>query len=111
MIPDTGISFAGLTITTLQLLGLGGLFLAIAAFLLAFSRERRMALKRSIVTDELAIQLGRIADSLEHMANQASDRAMWKASRHRAEASRNRIQEPEVASPETHRVAFSMFGR
>jgi hypothetical protein len=108
MIPDTSIRFAGLTITTLQLLGLGGLLLAIAAFLLAFSRERRMAIKRSIVTDELAVQLGRIADSLERVANQASDRAMRKASRQPAEASR---KEPEVASPETHRVAFSMFGR
>ena len=111
MLSDTGITIAGHTITSLQFLGAGALLLGVAALLLAFTRERRTSLKRSTVTDELAIHLGRIADALDRIANQPSERAMWRASRQRAEASPSRPAGPAVESPETHGVSYSMFGR
>jgi hypothetical protein len=119
MFSDTGITFAGHTITGLQFLGVGALLLGIAVLLLAFSRERRTALKRSIVTDELAIHMGRIADALDRIANQsldrasqrAADRAMRRESRTRAEVAPDKIDAPTEAIPEKHGVSYSMFGR
>jgi hypothetical protein len=114
MLSDHGINIAGHTITGLQFLGVGALLLGIAALLLTFSRERRTTLKRSIVTDELAIHLGRIADALDRLANQtfdrASDRANWRESRPKADVLPPTDASAE-ASPEKHGVSYSMFGR
>lgn len=113
MLSDTGIHIAGHAITGLQFLGVGALLLAIAALLLAFSRERRTTLKRSMVTDELSIHLGRIADALDRIANQPSERSAWRASRPRSEVlPGKRDEQPAEASPEAyHGVSYSMFGR
>jgi hypothetical protein len=114
MFSDTGITFAGHTITGLQFLGVGALLLGIAVLLLAFSRERRTALKRSIVTDELAIHMGRIADALDRIANHSSDlashRANWRESRRKDEIL-PLADAPTEAVPEKHGVSYSMFGR
>jgi hypothetical protein len=84
-----------------QFLVAGALLLGVAALLLALSRERRVSVKRSAMTDELAVQMGRIADALERIAN------------YRARlAPRRQIRtETERADEEAHRVAYSMFGR
>jgi hypothetical protein len=111
MLSETGINIAGHTITGLQFLGVGALLLGIAALLLAFSRERRTTLKRSIVTDEFSIHLGRIADALDRIANQRSDRAIWRESRTRAELAPPRLEEPAETALDGHRVSYSMFGR
>jgi len=92
-------------LTAFQLLVAGALLLGVAAFLMALGRERRVSLKRSVVTDELAIHLGRIADSLDRIANQTRDRAHPTASR-----------SPEIPATETshdkaHHISYSMFGR
>lgn len=114
MLSDAGITIAGHTFTSLQFLGVGALLLGIAALLLAFSRERRTTLKRSIVTDELSIHMGRIADALDRIANQASDRASyranWRESRPKAEVLPS-TDAPAEASPEWHGVSYSMYGR
>ncbi|HEY1422845.1 MAG TPA: hypothetical protein VGF20_05290 [Candidatus Acidoferrum sp.] len=110
MFSDTGISIAGHTITGLQFLGVGALLLGVAALLLAFTRERRTTLKRSIVTDELAIHMGRIADALDRIANQPADRA-FRASQRRAEVASAKIDAPTEVIPEKHGVSYSMFGR
>jgi len=105
---NAALAFPGLAlsnVTAFQLLIAGGLLLGVAAFLLALSRERRVAMKRSVVTDELTVHTGRIAEALERIANQANERAHLAASRKREQPA------PERASEEAHHIAYSMFGR
>jgi len=92
-------------VTAFQLLIAGGLLLGVAAFLLALSRERRVSVKPSVVTDELTVHTGRIAEALERIANQANEGAHLAASR------KHEQPEPERASEEAHHIAYSMFGR
>jgi hypothetical protein len=88
-----------------QLLVAGALLLGIAALLLALSRERRVSVKRSAATDELAVHMVRIAEALERIANHATERAHLTASRRQVKT------ETERADEEAHRIAYSMFGR
>jgi hypothetical protein len=92
-------------LTAFQLLVAGGLFLGVAALLMAFTRERRVSVKRSVVSDELAIHLGRIADALDRIANQSQQRA------HLANSRNPENSEAQRASENEHHVAYSMFGR
>lgn len=88
-----------------QLLIAGALLLAVAALLMALSQERRVSLKRSVATDELAVHLTRIAEALERVANQTTERAHLAASRRQVKT------DTERADGEAHRIAYSMFGR
>lgn len=83
MISDAVFAVGGHTlhISSLYFMLAGMLLLAIAAFLLGLSRGRRVLLQRSALTDELTIHLGRIADTLERIANQSADRLIAEASR------------------------------
>jgi hypothetical protein len=98
-----GISLSN--VTAFQLLIAGGLLLGVAAFLLALSRERRVSIKPSTVTDELAIHMTRIANALENLADPTRDRS------HFTDSPGQEVARPEKASEEAHRVAYSMFGR
>jgi hypothetical protein len=100
-VPGIGLS----NFTAFQLLVAGGLLLAVAALMLAISRERRVLVKHSTVTEELSVHMSRIANALENLANPTRDRSHFTDSREQ-EAAR-----PEKASDEAHRVAYSMFGR
>ncbi|HEY6129654.1 MAG TPA: hypothetical protein VIW23_15895 [Candidatus Acidoferrum sp.] len=117
MLSDAGISLAGHTITTMQLLGVGALLLGVAAFLLAFARERSTTLKRSEVTDELAIHMGRIADMLERIANQPSERRAFRRIPRNDTANVAPLGSDSATAPsdperrEPFHVAYSMFGR
>jgi hypothetical protein len=104
MLSEPGITFAGYTISTFQLLLAGGLLLGAAALLLVFARGKRIALQRSVVTDEIAIQLGRIADAMERQTQEL-------ASRRIAETQRQ-TELPALNSSEGARpISYSMFGR
>lgn len=117
MLSDAGISLAGHTITTMELLGVGALLLGVAAFLLAFARERNTTLKRSVVTDELAIHMGRIADMLERIANQPSERRAFRRVARDNTATVPPLDSDGTIAPsdperrEPFHVAYSMFGR
>ena len=89
--------------TAFQFLIAGALLLGVAAFLLALSREHRISLKRSVVSDELAIHLGRIADALDRIASQSRSHI----------AAPQKPENPETVRPsETPRhISYSMFGR
>jgi len=105
---NAALAFPGMAlsnVTAFQLLIAGGLLLGVAAFLLALSRERRVSMKRSVVTDELTVHTGRIAEALERIANQVNERA------HLAGSHKREQPEPERASEEAHHIAYSMFGR
>ncbi len=104
MLSDAGITLFGHTITTMQLL-LAGAGLLCAGLLLALARAKHVALRRSVVTDEIAIQLGRIATAVEQLAGEAAARRIREE---RASAS---VTLPPVAGEEKHPVSYSMFGR
>ena len=71
---------------------------------LYFSRKRIVVLKQSSGTDQVTLELSRIADALERLANRPPDAdipaAKWY--QHQPEPSLER---------ESQRVAYSMFGR
>ena len=92
-------------VTAFQLLIAGGLLLAVAALLLALSRVRRVSVKPSPVTEELAIHMGRIANALENLANPLRDRSHFTDSRERVPV------QPEKTTEETRHVSYSIFGR
>src|SRR5258708_19314171 len=71
MLLDAGITFFGFTITTMQL-WLAGSALLCFGLLVALARGKRIALRRSVVTDEIAIQLGRIASAVAQLAGEAA---------------------------------------
>jgi len=105
MLSDPGITLAGHTITTFQLLLLGGVLLGAAALLLALARGKRVAVQRSVVTDELAIHLGRIADLLERLSDEV------RAARVSRETRTPGISLPPRPGEEQHPISYSMFGR
>jgi hypothetical protein len=71
---------------------------------LYFSRKRVVVLKRSTGTDQVTLELSRIADALERIANRPADDAIAAASRRQQQ-----IQPPPQR--ESRGVAYSMFGR
>jgi hypothetical protein len=71
---------------------------------LYFSRKRVIVLKRSSGTDQVTLQLSRIADALERIANRPADDAIAAASRRQQQ-----IQPPPQR--ESKGVTYSMFGR
>ena len=91
-------------LSSFQLLIAGGVLLGVAGFMLALSRERRVSIKRSVVSDELVIHLARIADALEWFAANQNSRPNVT----------DRVQ-PNSGAPagveQPHRVSYSMFGR
>lgn len=112
MLTDPTISIAGHAVTTFQLLATGALLLCAAAILLAYRRELRLTVRRSVTTDELFDQLLRIANSLERIANQASDSAIVQASRRSEQPAAAPEPQPQAEpARHEHHVAYSMFGR
>ena len=74
---------------------------------LYFSRKRVVVLKRSRVSDDLIIELSRIAGALERLASQRADRAIAAATRRQELAQ----PPPPPQTPERRGVSYSMFGR
>jgi hypothetical protein len=71
---------------------------------LYFSRKRIVVLKRSTGTDQVTLELSRIATALERIANRPADDAITVTSR------RQQPIEPPLQR-ESKGVAYSMFGR
>ena len=108
------ITLAGHTVTAVQLLGIAALLLATAAFLLAIGRQRRLALKKSAVTDEFAFQIERVAQALERLADQGASRLMQEAAQRSARSTADTAKPtstPEEAQAKPARIAYSMLGR
>ncbi|HLZ12517.1 MAG TPA: hypothetical protein VKP58_08015 [Candidatus Acidoferrum sp.] len=104
MLSDTGITLFGHTITTMQLL-LGGTGLLCVVLLIALARGKRIAMARSVVTDEMAIQLGRIAAAVEQLAGEAAARRIME------EKQRSNVTLPPAVGEEKHPISYSIFGR
>jgi hypothetical protein len=71
---------------------------------LYFSRKRVVVLKRSSGTDQVTLELSRIADALERIANRPADRVIAAATRRQQQMQPSPQREPQ-------RIACSMFGR
>ncbi len=91
-------------LSSFQLLIAGGLLLGVAAFMLALSRERRVSIRRSVVSDELAIHLARIGDALDRIAANQNSRPHIPA-----RVPQNSVASADIEQPP--RVSYSMFGR
>ena len=104
MLSDPGITFAGHTFTATQIL-ITATILLMAAVILALARGKRVALQRSVVTDEIAIDLGRIAAAVEQIASEATARRLLE------ERQRASVSLPPAEGEEKHPISYSMFGR
>ena len=104
MLSDAGITLFGHTITTMQL-WLAGSLVVCAVLLIALARAKQIALRRSVVTDEIAIQLGRIATAVEQLAGEAAARRIIE------EKQRSSVTLPPAVGEEKHPISYSMFGR
>ena len=107
MLSDTFVSFGSHTMrlsTLLFLIG-GVLLFGMAAFLGGVIRGRRVSVQRSATTDELNVQLGRIAEALERIVNRPADHFIAEASQATESTAEAKAETPERSIP------YSMFGR
>ena len=110
MFADHVITVAGRTfiLTGHDLLMVGFSLISGLIFWMAlyFSRKRIVVLKRSNAIDQLILEVSRVADALERIANRPADRSI---------ASAMRRQQPQPPLPPLQReskgVLYSMFGR
>jgi hypothetical protein len=108
LFPDHVITVAGRSITITS----HDVFMACVSIVIGllfwaalyFSRKRVVVLKRSNGTDQVALELSRIADALERIANRPADRAI-------AAATRRQVQAQPPPQRESQGIAYSMFGR
>jgi hypothetical protein len=105
MLSDRTISFAGrsITITSHELLLVGGAILVCLLLwgALYFNRKRIVILQRSRSTDQITLELSRIADALERIANQPADKVIESAAQ----------QQSEPLSERSKNAAYSIFRR
>jgi len=107
MLSDTFVSFGSHTmrLSTLLILIGGVLLFGMAAFIAGIIRGRRVSVQRSATTDELNVQLGRIAEALERVVNRPADHMIAEASRTAESTEQTKASAPERSIP------YSMFGR
>jgi hypothetical protein len=96
---------ASIPVTSFQLLVAGGALLICAAVLLALRRQTRVTLERSLLTDELMIYLGRIADALEHQKTPSTDDVTVAVMRRMEEIGNAK------ANGKVREMPFTMLGR
>ena len=92
-------------LTSFQLLVAGGALLICAAVLLALRRQTRVTVERSLLTDELMIYLGRIADALEHQRTPTTDDVTVAVMRRMEEMGNAK------ANGKVREIPFTMLGR
>jgi len=103
-------------LTGWQMMVAGGGLLFVAGLLMGLQRKNRVALQRTLLTDEVMIYLSRIADAMERQADHPSAQQIAEMIERRiAELPRNSEASAAAAgagaAPKTRSVPFSMFGR
>ena len=96
------------SLSSFQLLMAGAVLLGVAAFLLAYAHGRRVALQRTVVTEDWALQLTRIANALERIAAWPADGLIAETPRRHSVPIEDAAPPPEVKE---HSILNSMFGR
>jgi hypothetical protein len=101
LLSDHVFSFFGRTITITSreqfIILVLGIIAATAWVVQQFRRRRVVALQRSAVSDQLCMELARIADALERISYRPADETIAAASRR--------------AEPSSRAIPLSMFGR
>lgn len=92
-------------LTSFQLLVAGGALLICAAALLGLRRRTRVTVERSLLTDELMIYLGRIADALERQRGVSTDEVTVAVMRRMEEMA------DAKANGKVREMPFTMLGR
>ncbi len=105
MLSDSHFVFAGYSISSFELLLAGALLLCAAAFLLAVARRNRVTIQHSLVTDEMAILLGRIADAVERLADKPGANAITSITETEPRQAQAKLTE------RSHTIPYSIFGR
>jgi hypothetical protein len=112
LLSDHIITIFGRSITiTAHDMFLAGLSILIGAFFwvaMYFARRRVVVLKHSSAVDQISLELARIANSLERIANRPADRIIAAATR------RRQSPEPQPLPPlqrESKGISYSIFGR
>jgi hypothetical protein len=107
-----------LPFTSVQILVAGGALLFVAGLLLGLRRRNRVALQRSLLTDELMIYLSRIADAVERHADRPTVQQIAEMIERRiaeyqrsAEAAAASAAAGAGAAPKSRAMPLSMFGR
>jgi hypothetical protein len=95
----------GHTVSSAELLLAAAVLLGIAALLLLFTRQQKIALQRSWVADEFILHLSRIADALERQASRPIQPTVAEASKEPAPPAQTKIVD------EVHTMPYSMLGR
>lgn len=94
-------------ISSFWLLMLGAGLLLIAGVMLLFRKTGRVALERSLLTDEVTIYLSRIADAVERQARVPTVEEVVEMAQKRIAEQKEEAKE----APKSHAIAHSMFGR
>ena len=87
----------------------GGALLVLAGFLLGFRRKQRVVLQRSLLTDEMNIYLGRIAEALERIASRPSSEHLLEQIAARLPAQPAEGAEKNASGSRS--IPYSMLGR
>ncbi len=110
--------FPSLPITSAQLLVGGGVLLFVVGLMIGIGRKQRVALQRSLLTDEIMIYLSRIADAVERQADrptvqQIADMIERRIAEYQrsAEAAAASAAAGAGAVPKSRAMPLSMFGR
>ena len=108
-----------LPFTSVQILVAGGALLFVAGLLLGWRRRNRVALQRSLLTDELMIYLSRIADAVERQADRPTvqqiaemiERRIAEYQRETEAAAAASAAAGAGAGAKSRAMPLSMFGR
>jgi hypothetical protein len=107
-----------LPFTSVQMLVAGGALLFVAGLLLGLRRRNRVALQRSLLTDEMMIYLGRIADAVERHADRPSAQQVAEMIERRIEEYQRALEAAAASAaasagavPKSRAMPLSMFGR
>jgi hypothetical protein len=110
--------FPSLPVTSTQLLVAGAVLLFFVGLMIGIGRKQRVALQRSLVTDELMIYFSRIADAVERQADrptvqQIADMIERRIAEHQRnlEAAAASAAAGAGAGPKSRAMPLSMFGR
>jgi hypothetical protein len=90
--------------SSFQLIVAAGALLIVAALLLGLRRPRNVAVQRSLLTDELMIYLGRIADAMERNSPTDKETILGQIERRIGEETGN-------SGTKLHRMPYPMVGR
>ena len=101
-----------LPLSSFQMLVVSGALLFAAGLLLGLRRKTRVALQRTLLTDEVMIYLSRIADAVERHAERPTGQQIADMIERRIAEQQRGAETPEAAAgPKSRVMPFSMFGR